>query len=166
MEWHSQVWHEKHKCGFFRFFCGKFCRYKNYVYLCITKNDGAIAQLVEQRTENPCVPGSTPGGTTQATCFRRSLFLCLYELITAYFAGGYNNLNARAKRELRPHGDSTIATDIRRSFCFIWFAATPCKETPTPTHRAHPTLSRSALSHRNPAWNLTKVVFERHQMSR
>ena len=28
---------------------------------------GAIAQLVEQRTENPCVPGSIPGGTTQET---------------------------------------------------------------------------------------------------
>ena len=27
-------------------------------------SDGAIAQLVEQRTENPCVPGSIPGGTT------------------------------------------------------------------------------------------------------
>ncbi len=27
-------------------------------------NYGAIAQLVEQRTENPCVPGSIPGGTT------------------------------------------------------------------------------------------------------
>ncbi len=25
---------------------------------------GAIAQLVEQWTENPCVPGSIPGGTT------------------------------------------------------------------------------------------------------
>ena len=25
---------------------------------------GALAQLVEQRTENPCVPGSIPGGTT------------------------------------------------------------------------------------------------------
>ena len=30
----------------------------------VIKNDGAIAQLVEQRTENPCVPGSIPGGTT------------------------------------------------------------------------------------------------------
>ena len=29
-----------------------------------SNNDGAIAQLVEQRTENPCVPGSIPGGTT------------------------------------------------------------------------------------------------------
>ena len=28
---------------------------------------GAIAQLVEQRTENPCVPGSIPGGTTRKT---------------------------------------------------------------------------------------------------
>ena len=30
-----------------------------------TKKQGAIAQLVEQRTENPCVPGSIPGGTTK-----------------------------------------------------------------------------------------------------
>ena len=28
--------------------------------------NGAIAQLVEQRTENPCVPGSIPGGTTES----------------------------------------------------------------------------------------------------
>ncbi len=37
-------------------------------YLCTRKHKttkhGAIAQLVEQRTENPCVPGSIPGGTT------------------------------------------------------------------------------------------------------
>ena len=42
------------------------CRFKNFVYLCIRKqNNGAIAQMVEQRTENPCVPGSIPGGTTE-----------------------------------------------------------------------------------------------------
>ena len=36
-----------------------------------TSKQGAIAQLVEQRTENPCVPGSIPGGTTCKTpkCF-------------------------------------------------------------------------------------------------
>ena len=28
-----------------------------------------IAQLVEQRTENPCVPGSIPGGTTTSNYF-------------------------------------------------------------------------------------------------
>ncbi len=48
------------------FFLQKIWRLKNNRYLCIAikKNDGAIAQLVEQRTENPCVPGSIPGGTT------------------------------------------------------------------------------------------------------
>ena len=43
-----------------------------FVYLCnpergkrqFLKKNGVIAQLVEQRTENPCVPGSIPGDTT------------------------------------------------------------------------------------------------------
>ena len=35
---------------------------------------GAIAQLVEQRTENPCVPGSIPGGTTIARHVSRFFF--------------------------------------------------------------------------------------------
>jgi len=30
-----------------------------------TNKAGALAQSVEQRTENPCVPGSIPGGTTK-----------------------------------------------------------------------------------------------------
>ncbi len=48
----------------------RICRFIFFVYLCTTikpkrlSSDGAIAQLVEQRTENPCVPGSIPGGTT------------------------------------------------------------------------------------------------------
>ena len=33
-------------------------------------HDGTIAQLVEQRTENPCVPGSNPGSTTEKPAFR------------------------------------------------------------------------------------------------
>ena len=46
-----------------------FARVKKTPYICTrfkTRSiyDGAIAQLVEQRTENPCVPGSIPGGTT------------------------------------------------------------------------------------------------------
>ena len=36
---------------------------------------GAIAQLVEQRTENPCVPGSIPGGTTSKKRSIRVSFL-------------------------------------------------------------------------------------------
>ena len=38
-------------------------------------NDGAIAQLVEQRTENPCVPGSNPGGTTKKRGLKFSSFV-------------------------------------------------------------------------------------------
>ena len=34
---------------------------------------GALAQLVEHRTENPCVPGSIPGGTTYREKLRYSL---------------------------------------------------------------------------------------------
>ena len=42
-----------------------FASYINYHYLCTRNSEvGAIAQLAEQRTENPCVPGSIPGGTT------------------------------------------------------------------------------------------------------
>ena len=41
------------------------CRLKKCSYLCTRKRNGAIAQLVEHRTENPCVPGSIPGGTTK-----------------------------------------------------------------------------------------------------
>ena len=49
-----------------------------------TKNNGAIAQLVEHRTENPCVPGSNPGGTTKkrqhaVTSFFVSLGFRLYD---------------------------------------------------------------------------------------
>ena len=45
-----------------------------------TLKQGAIAQLVEQRTENPCVPGSIPGGTTKDQACKDSFtgFLFLY----------------------------------------------------------------------------------------
>src|SRR5690606_13869217 len=37
--------------------------------------NGTIAQLVEQRTENPCVAGSIPAGTTKSFGFFRSFFI-------------------------------------------------------------------------------------------
>ena len=49
---------------FFIFLGDMLCRLIYFTYLCNAKQKGAIAQLVEQRTENPCVPGSIPGGTT------------------------------------------------------------------------------------------------------
>ena len=42
-------------------------------------NFGAIAQLVEQRTENPCVPGSIPGGTTEKP--QKNYFFCGFSLL-------------------------------------------------------------------------------------
>ena len=35
------------------------------LYLHPHQSDGTLAQMVEQWTENPCVPGSIPGGTTE-----------------------------------------------------------------------------------------------------
>ena len=42
--------------------------------------NGVIAQLVEQRTENPCVPGSIPGDTTEnpSQCILRGV-LSIYD---------------------------------------------------------------------------------------
>ena len=41
---------------------------------------GTLAQLVEQRTENPCVPGSIPGGTTNSELIVSSEFLFITSL--------------------------------------------------------------------------------------
>ena len=38
--------------------------------------NAVLAQLVEQRTENPCVPGSIPGdGTRRTSEFQESFFI-------------------------------------------------------------------------------------------
>ena len=55
----------KHSPCFFHIFTvNGFVEWKKAVYLHPLSANGTIAQLVEQRTENPCVPGSIPGGTT------------------------------------------------------------------------------------------------------
>ena len=48
---------------------------------------GAIAQLVEQRTENPCVPGSIPGGTTQKAATFNVAAFCFYTSFALLFGG-------------------------------------------------------------------------------
>ncbi len=58
-----------------------------FTFAPVKQNNGAIAQLVEQRTENPCVPGSIPGGTTenQAVTFKvAAFFVCNPLLFTKY----------------------------------------------------------------------------------
>ena len=49
---------------FFYFFRNPLAVLKKLFIFAPANGEGAIAQLVEQRTENPCVPGSIPGGTT------------------------------------------------------------------------------------------------------
>ncbi|GEM_PF-875747 len=47
----------------------------------LANQQGAIAQLVEQRTENPCVPGSIPGGTTFFLKIRFAHFGAIAQLV-------------------------------------------------------------------------------------
>ena len=55
---------------------------------------GALAQLVEQRTENPCVPGSIPGGTTKLS---RNSFIN-NDLRVFWFLGLLQRLLGRYKK--------------------------------------------------------------------
>ena len=50
-------------------------------YIC-KLSKGTLAQLVEQRTENPCVPGSIPGGTTKN--LTRVGFFCILQILNLY----------------------------------------------------------------------------------
>ncbi len=52
------------------------------IYLQPLYSTGALAQLVEQRTENPCVPGSIPGGTTaKPRSHDRGFLFCINDFI-------------------------------------------------------------------------------------
>ena len=79
---------------------------ENYAYLCTRNSEmkqiGAIAQLVEQRTENPCVPGSIPGGTTllKESLITSDSFLFYIKSAT---------LNAIHARRSRPPGRLLLA---------------------------------------------------------
>ena len=45
----------------------------------LQQGEGTLAQMVEQRTENPCVPGSIPGGTTKRkTRHASGLSFCIW----------------------------------------------------------------------------------------
>ncbi len=99
---HSPIYIKHPKTNFqhlkLRFFLPKVCTIKNIAYLCNRKPKeiGAIAQLVEQRTENPCVPGSIPGGTTdnQAVTLICS---CFFLYIPTYFSPKLPFFNHRVK---------------------------------------------------------------------
>jgi hypothetical protein len=75
--------------------------------------DGTVAQLVEQRTENPCVPGSIPGCATtfrftqvaeRATC---GTLVNLSRRSTPRIVGG--ELNWEISRSIVPHTNESRA---------------------------------------------------------
>ena len=85
---------------FLKFFC---CRKQKKSYFCSRKskdstklNGGTVAQLVEQRTENPRVTGSIPVGTTH----RRDATFCV-----SFFCGYRNTTPYIAKKHL-PKGSA------------------------------------------------------------
>jgi hypothetical protein len=60
---------------------------KMMLYLHPHCNKGALAQMVEQWTENPCVPGSIPGGTTTkkpVSNFEMGFCFFLYKKVKFY----------------------------------------------------------------------------------
>ena len=68
---------------------------------------GAIAQLVEQRTENPCVPGSIPGGTTCES--NRDVAQLVAHYVRDVGVG-------RSSRLIPTEGDNRIISDVAFSF--------------------------------------------------
>ncbi len=50
------------------------------------RHDGSVAQLVEQRTENPRVAGSIPAGTTirKLTCHLTGFFVFKFTFVVYY----------------------------------------------------------------------------------
>ena len=87
-----------HKCVFFCNFAAAFDKIVNRK-LSNRKLFGAIAQLVEQRTENPCVPSSILGGTTKKSLIER-LFWCPSEMRTIH-SGVPANFNLWGERSAR-----------------------------------------------------------------
>ena len=79
--------------------------------------NGAIAQLVEQRTENPCVPGSIPGGTTEKD-FRDSEVFFVFKKLKAHtmelhvIAHAQNGFSQKFGIPRQSREDSVIETRI------------------------------------------------------
>ncbi len=80
---------------------------------------GAIAQLVEQRTENPCVPGSIPGGTTKAgkmKVFPSLFYLPWLILFTSFTANLLINFTSVKQLMLRKELTNIIQENINQLF--------------------------------------------------
>ncbi len=61
---------------------------------------GTLAQMVEQWTENPCVPGSIPGGTTKPTQ-KSGFFVFIYIDCLTFFTYYILNFHPNSMLENR-----------------------------------------------------------------
>ena len=66
--------------------------------------NGAIAQLVEQWTENPCVPGSIPGGTTKGSKLLPFVILVFQKPQISFQSLKPGSLYRRIRKKLIKHG--------------------------------------------------------------
>ena len=87
-------------------------------YLPLQSQRGAVAQVVEQWTENPCVVGSTPTSTTKKQ--RRNFRRCFFAML-----GVMDPIEGHAPQTPQPFGLSNIAT-VSTFFCSIGLVVFIC----------------------------------------
>jgi hypothetical protein len=107
------------------------------IFIFADQFNGAIAQLVEQRTENPCVAGSIPAGTTKSLTQVGLFFGWIPNVHITKHKDDIHKRNAtycRATQEATSHG--------------IWFG------TSNLIHVQKPLNWSRNLRKLNPAWGL------------
>ena len=98
------------------------------------KSVGDVAQLVEQRTENPCVGGSIPSVTTKSKSLR---FLGLFfvmdifyvyilqsQINESFYKGSTNNLLRRFEEH---NAGEEIATNRYLPWDLVWYTTKPSR---------------------------------------
>ncbi len=93
---------------------------------------GTLAQLVEQRTENPCVPGSIPGGTTIKSpnklfgffgfiTMEHFFYIIYSKSKDSFYVGESHNVSERLHKHIahiyNPKSFTKIASDWEIAIC-------------------------------------------------
>lgn len=86
------------------------------------KRQGAIAQLVEQRTENPCVPGSIPGGTTTQNLYNANLSISFWNWEVFLFSRLTPGKSQRKRTEPKSSFDTaSVLFSVFQALFFCFF---------------------------------------------
>ena len=73
-------------------------------FLPLVKKEGALAQVVEQWTENPCVLGSTPRGTTTST-LKKDSQRKVNKMPSVITSNSYGTFALSGETSIRYHAD-------------------------------------------------------------